>query len=78
MSVRGRLTLWYVAVLCLGLGLFAGAVVWQTGQAARAALDATLRQRAGDVVGDLRFDRGIVLRPDAPDEGAGQLGETTL
>jgi len=78
MSVRGRLTLWYVAVLCLGLGLFAGAVVWQTGQAARAALDATLRQRAGDVIGDLRFDRGIVLRPDAPDEGAGQLGETTL
>jgi len=78
MSVRARLTLWYVAVLGLGLGLFASAVVWQTGQAARAALDATLRQRAGDVAGDLRFDRGIVLRPDAPDEGAGQLGGTTV
>jgi len=77
-SVRARLTLWYIAVLGLGLSLFAGAVVWQTGQAASAALDTTLRQRAGDVAGDLRFNRGIVLRPDAPDEGAGQLGGTTL
>ena len=38
MSVRLRLTLWYVAVLCLGLTVFAGAVVWQTDRAADAAL----------------------------------------
>lgn len=76
--MRVRLTLWYVAALCSGLGLFAVAVVWQTTRAADAALDTTLRQRAADIVDDLRFVHGITLRPDAPDESTRRLGEATL
>ncbi len=78
MSLRVRLTLWYVAVVLLGLGLFAGGVLWQTNRAADAALNQTLARRARDVVGDLRLGRQIVLRPDAPDEGSPQPGEPTL
>ena len=78
MSARVRLTLWYVAALCLGLALFAGAILWQTTQAASAALDAGLDQRAHDVVGDLQVTGALVLRQDAPDESARRLGEATL
>ncbi len=78
MSVRLRLTLWYVAALCVGLGFFAAAVVWQTTRAADATLNTTLRQRAADVVADLQFGPRIILRPDAPDESARRLGEETL
>lgn len=78
MSVRVRLTLWYVAVLCLGLGLFAGAILWQTDRAADAALDATLARRARDVAADLRLGRSITLRNDAADEGVRQPGDASL
>lgn len=78
MSVRVRLTLWYVVVLCLGLGVFAGAVLWQTDRAADTALDATLARRAHDVAADLRLGQPITLRRDAPDEGVRQPGDTSL
>jgi len=78
MSIRVRLTLWYVALLCAGLALFAGATLWLTGQAANASLNQTLVQRATDVADDLRFGRAIGLRTDAPDESNRQLGEVAL
>jgi len=78
LSVRMRLTLWYVALLCLGFGIFAGAVVWQDGQAASDALDQTLQHRAQDVAGDLQIGRSIVLHADAPDEGERRPGEPAL
>jgi len=49
MSIRLRLTLWYVALLCMGLVLFGGAILWQTERAAGVALDESLRRRSADV-----------------------------
>lgn len=76
MSVRLRLTLWYVAVLCLGLSLFGAAVLWQTDRAADTSLDQTLTRRAHDVAADLRPGRPLTLQHDAPTEG--QPGDAAL
>ncbi len=77
MSMRVRLTLWYVLVLCAGLTLFAGAVLWQTAQSAQAALDESLRQRARDIAADLTAGRTITLHADGPNESE-KPGEATL
>ncbi len=77
MSIRIRLTLWYVLVLCAGLTLFAGAVVWQTEQSAHAALDDNLRGRARDVAAHLTVDRTITLHADSSDESE-KPGEAAL
>ena len=77
MSIRLRLTLWYVLVLCAGLALFAGAIIWQTEQSAHAALDDSLRRRARDIAADLTIGRTITLRADGPNESE-KTGEATL
>ena len=77
MSIRVRVTLWYVLVLCAGLALFAGAVIWQTEQSAHAALDDSLRRRARDVAADLTAGRTITLHADAPNESE-KPGEATF
>ncbi len=77
MSIRLRLTLWYVLVLCAGLALFAGAIIWQTEQSAHAALDDSLRRRARDIAADLTAGRTITLHADGPNESE-KPGEATL
>jgi len=78
MSIRLRLTLWYVALLCVGLALFGGAILWQTERAASAALDESLRRRAADVAADINLGPPITLHADAPDESTRDLGEMSL
>jgi len=78
MSIRLRLTLWYVALLCVGLALFGGAILWQTERAAGAALDESLRRRAADVAADINLGPPITLHADAPDESTRDLGEMSL
>lgn len=46
MSIRLRLTLWYSAVLLLGLALFGGGMWWTLEQRLSAGIDARLSQRA--------------------------------
>lgn len=75
MSVRVRLTLWYVFVLGLGLVAFGTAVFLQTRQAASASFDQTLRERALELRPYVRFTPSVGLQPGAPDEGAGVVGE---
>ncbi len=74
MSIRVRLTLWYVVALCAGLVLFAAAVLWQTEQLTIASLDHTLEDRAHDVAADLVVSPTLTLRPHAPDESSRDLG----
>ena len=79
MSIRLRLTLWYLALLCAGLVAFAAVILWETDRSAQATLDQTLRQRAQDVAADLRISAtSVVLRPDAPDESGPQPGDATV
>ncbi len=78
MSIRVRLTLWYVALLCLGLGLFAGLVVLQVQSLSSTSLDDSLRQRATGVVADLRTTPSVHLVPGSPDESSRQLGEASF
>ena len=74
MSIRVRLTLWHVALLCAGLALFAGTVLWQTEQLTRASIDQTLQDRAHDVAGDLVTSPTVALRTGAPDESSRDPG----
>lgn len=77
MSVRLRLTLWYVLALCIGFALFGGVILWQVTRAANAALDGAMMRRAMEVAADLSLSPRIHLRNDV-DEGGGRLGETTF
>jgi signal transduction histidine kinase len=74
-SIRVRLTLWYVVILCLGFAVFGIAVFWQTQQTANAAFDESLRERASELRAYVQFSPHIRLLADAPDEGAGTPGE---
>ena len=78
MSIRLRLTLWYVAGLSLGLIVFAAALLWQIEQATSASLDDALRQRARDVAGDLRLGVPISLQPATSGELGRELGEAAI
>ncbi len=78
MSIRLRLTLWYVALLCMGLVLFGGAILWQTERAAGVALDESLRRRSADVAADINLGPPVTLHADAPDESTRDLGEMSL
>jgi signal transduction histidine kinase len=75
MSVRVRLTLWYVLVLSLGLMTFGIAVFLQTQQAASSAFDDSLRERAGELQAYVRLTPRVRLLAGAPNEGTGLPGE---
>ncbi len=77
-TVRVRLTLWYIVVVCVGFAVFAGVTVWQAQQAASAALDQQLHHRAQEVATYLRVDHGIVVAPGAADESGSKPGESTF
>ena len=78
MSIRLRLTLWYVLLLCLGLFVFAAIILWQNERLGSDSLDETLRQRAAAVIDDLVLTPTVHLRPGAMDESSRQLGEVAL
>ncbi|MDB5077762.1 MAG: cztS, partial [Chloroflexi bacterium] len=78
MSIRVRLTLWYVVLLCLGLAAFGIAVQWQVQYSASDALDSALRHRASDVVADLHTGSTLVLRQNATVLADHDLGEVSL
>ena len=78
MSIRLRLTLWYVLLLCLGLFVFAAIILWQNERLTSDSLDETLRQRAAAVADDLVLTPAVHLRAGAVDESSRQLGEVAL
>jgi len=77
-SIRLRLTLWYVLLLCVGLAAFAAAVLWQTQQSADSTLDTALRRRAEEISGDLHVDGRGIVRVERADEHSGDAGQPDL
>jgi signal transduction histidine kinase len=75
MSVRVRLTLWYLLVLSLGFVVFGIGVSWQTQQTESASFDQTLRERANELRAYVGLNPTVRLLPHAPNEGAGLVGE---
>jgi two-component system OmpR family sensor kinase len=73
-TIRARLTLWYLVVLCVGMTVFAGAVLLQVDRSAEESLDGSLRQSATDIMADLTVGHTIVLKNDVLDSGDHDLG----
>ena len=66
MSVRVRLTLWYLLVLSLGFVVFGIGVSWQTQQTESASFDQTLRERANELRAYVGLNPTVRLLPHAP------------
>jgi signal transduction histidine kinase len=77
-TIRLRLTAWYVLVLVIGLAVFGSAVFFHSSSVARSNFDAALRQRTTALLSFIRLSPGVRLAKDAPDEGAGQLGGASI
>jgi signal transduction histidine kinase len=77
-SLRLRLTLWYVLVLCFGLAVFGASLFFRTEQSTNSQFNSALRQHAVDLAGFVRLSPTVHLAPNAPNEGAGQLGRASI
>ena len=78
MSVRLRLTIWYVALLLLCLLAAVAAVALETERAAFASLDTTLSRDAYRVAASLTISPAIHLGPGVPDSIALQTPFASL
>ncbi|HZT96816.1 MAG TPA: ATP-binding protein [Chloroflexota bacterium] len=78
MSLRLRLTLWYLLVLCIGFTVFGAALLWRVDRSTSAAFTRTMRDRAEALVGFLKFRPSVSLMAGAPNEGNGELGDPSL
>jgi signal transduction histidine kinase len=78
MSLRVRLTLWYVLVLTVGLGVFGAALLWTADRSARTSFERSLQDRAAILSGYVKTDPRPQLLPAAPNEAGGQLGEQAV
>ncbi len=78
MSLRVRLTLWYVLVLTLGLGVFGAALLWTADRSATTSFQRSLQDRVGILSGFVQTGTTPRLSSTAPNEAGGQLGEQAV
>lgn len=78
MSLRVRLTLWYVLVLTVGLGVFGAALLWTADRNARTSFQRSLQDRVSILNGFVKTAPHPGLSTAAPNEAGGQLGEQAV